>query len=193
MAGLDTLEDVAQAVSECTRCELCVGRTNAVPGIGSGKSGVIFVGEAPGRSEDLRGRPFVGQAGRILTDALEKAGISRRDVYITNAVKCRPPQNRAPRTGERASCRRYLEDEIRIIKPRIICVMGNTAMNSLLGGGGITDRRGTLVEQDGTLYFPTIHPAAVLYNPRLAGVLEEDIKKLFSILRGGEGSGGTGP
>lgn len=178
----DGMDSIRAAVRECVRCSLCETRTNAVPGAGSGKSGVMFVGEAPGRSEDLRGRPFVGRAGKILTKALEDAGVSRESVYITNTVKCRPPQNRVPRQSERDACRAHLDAEIGALEPAIICIMGNTAYGSVLGGTGITDKRGRVIERDGRIYFPTIHPAAVIYNPDLADVLAADIKKLFDIL-----------
>lgn len=151
--------------------------------------GVMFVGEAPGRSEDLRGRPFVGQAGRILTDALRAVGVSRDDVYITNTVKCRPPNNRVPKKPEKEACRAYLDDEIRILKPLVVCVMGNTAFGSLLGGAGITKKNGSVVRRDGILYYPTVHPAAVIYNRSLTGVLEGDLRTLFELvgrIRAGE-------
>ena len=176
------MDSIRAAVRECIRCSLCETRTNAVPGAGSGKLGVMFVGEAPGRSEDLRGRPFVGKAGKILTKALEDAGVSRESVYITNTVKCRPPQNRVPRQSERDACRAHLDAEISALEPTIICIMGNTAYGSILGGAGITDKRGRIIERDGRIYFPTIHPAAVIYNPDLAAVLAADIKKLFGVL-----------
>lgn len=178
----DEMDSITAAVRRCTRCSLCETRTNAVPGVGSGKSGVMFVGEAPGRSEDLRGRPFVGKAGKILTKVLEDAGVSRESVYITNTVKCRPPQNRVPHQSERDACRAHLDSEMRTLEPAIICIMGNTAYGSILGGTGITDKRGKIIEKDGRIYFPTIHPAAVIYNPDLATVLAADIKKLFGIL-----------
>lgn len=182
MDTFNTLQEISEAVSKCTKCDLCQSRTNAVPGTGSGDTKVMFVGEAPGRNEDFRGRPFVGKAGRILTEALENAGVSRKEIYITNTVKCRPPKNRIPHKTEKESCKVYLDEEIRILKPRIICIMGNVALKSLLKDEGITSKRGSIIKKDGMLYFPTIHPAAVLYNPQLAGVLNTDIKKLFTIL-----------
>lgn len=188
---MNTLGEIAAAVRECTRCDLCKTRKNAVPGIGDARATVVFVGEAPGRNEDLRGRPFVGQAGRILTRALEEAGVSRESVYITNTVKCRPPKNRVPREAERRACRAYLDLEMQIIKPRVVCVMGNTAYGSLLGGTGITEKRGVPVERDGVVYFPTIHPAAVIYNSSLADVLVKDMKKLFEVADGMGVDGGT--
>ncbi len=177
------LEKIKQNVIKCTKCELCKTRTNAVPGKGNFQSDVIFVGEAPGRNEDKNGEPFVGVAGKKLSIALEKARISREEVYITNIVKCRPPNNRVPKTSERNTCQEYLKQEISIIKPKIICILGNTAFNSILGGSEITKFRGKIVRKDNQLYFLTIHPAATIYNQKLIDVLESDIVKLFELIR----------
>ncbi len=177
------LETIKQNVIKCTKCELCKTRTNAVPGKGNFQSDVIFVGEAPGRNEDKHGEPFVGVAGKKLSIALEEAGISRDAVYITNIVKCRPPNNRVPNTSERDTCQEYLKEEISIIKPKIICVLGNTAFNSILGGSEITKFRGKIAQKDNQLYFLTIHPAATIYNQKLIDVLKNDIVKLFDLIR----------
>ncbi|AJW70567.1 uracil-DNA glycosylase [Nitrosopumilus adriaticus] len=177
------LEDIKQNVINCTKCDLCKTRTNSVPGKGNFKSDVIFVGEAPGRNEDKNGEPFVGVAGKKLSAALDEAGISRESVYITNVVKCRPPKNRVPSTDERETCKEYLKQEISIIKPKIICILGNTAFNSILGGSEITKFRGKVVRKDNQLYFLTIHPAATIYNQQLIDVLKEDILKLFDNIR----------
>jgi DNA polymerase len=177
------LETIKQNVIKCTKCDLCKTRTNAVPGKGNFQSDVIFVGEAPGRNEDKNGEPFVGEAGKKLSIALEEAGISRDAVYITNIVKCRPPNNRVPNTSERNTCQEYLKEEISIIKPKIICVLGNTAFNSILGGSEITKFRGKIVQKDNQLYFLTIHPAATIYNQKLIDVLKDDIVKLFDLIR----------
>jgi len=177
------LEQVKQNVIECTKCELYKTRTNSVPGKGNFKSDVIFVGEAPGRNEDKQGEPFIGAAGKRLSLALEMAGVSRDDVYITNIVKCRPPNNRVPNTDERSTCQEYLKEEISIIKPKIICVLGNTAFNSILGGSEITKFRGKIIRKNNQLYFITIHPAATIYNQKLIDVLNEDIAKLFELIK----------
>lgn len=179
----DELSVVAAQVSGCTRCRLSEHRTNAVPGIGSAESGVVFVGEAPGRNEDFRGRPFVGKAGQILNEALRNAKVARDSVYITNTVKCRPPKNRVPHQSERDACRSHLDAELRILRPLVICVLGNTAYGSILGGSEITKNRGRLIRRDNMLYFVTIHPAAAIYNPELVGVLEADIQHLFDIVK----------
>ena len=116
------LEKIAEKVRSCTNCKLCETRTKAVPGKGNFDADVIFVGEAPGRSEDINGEPFVGAAGKKLDAMLEDAGINRNDVYITNIVKCRPPKNRIPNDVEKSMCNEYLKDEIAIINPKIICL-----------------------------------------------------------------------
>ena len=176
------LEIIKQKVIKCTNCELCKTRTNSVPGKGNFHSNVIFVGEAPGKNEDKNGEPFIGIAGKRLSMALEEAGISRDEVYITNIVKCRPPKNRVPTTIERETCKEYLKQEITIIKPKIICILGNTAFNSILGGSEITKFRGKLVKKDDQLYFLTVHPAATIYNQELISVLKKDIVKLFNLI-----------
>ncbi len=177
------LEIVKQNVIKCTKCDLCKTRTNAVPGKGNFQSDVIFVGEAPGKNEDQKGEPFIGVAGKKLSAALDGAGISRDDIYITNIVKCRPPNNRVPTTNERDTCKEYLKQEIAIIKPKLICVLGNTAFNSILGGSEIIKYRGKVVRKDNLLYFLTIHPAATIYNQKLIDVLKNDIVKLFDLIR----------
>lgn len=176
------LQVIKQDVIKCIKCDLSKTRTKSVPGKGNFKSDVIFVGEAPGRNEDKNGEPFIGVAGKKLSAALEIAGISREEVYITNIVKCRPPKNRVPTSIERETCQEYLKQEISIIKPKIICILGNTAFNSLLGGSEITKFRGKLVRKDKQLYFLTVHPAATIYNQELIKVLNKDILKLFHLI-----------
>ena len=177
------IEQIKQEVIKCTKCELSETRTNSVPGKGNFKSDVIFVGEAPGKNEDEKGEPFIGIAGKKLSSALENAGVSRDDIYITNIVKCRPPSNRIPKTNERETCQEYLKQEISIIKPKIICVLGNTVFNSILGGSEIMKYRGKVAQKNKQLYFISIHPAATIYNQKLVDVFKEDIKKLFKITR----------
>ena len=176
------IDSIRSQVISCTKCNLSKTRTNAVPGKGNLKADILFIGEAPGRNEDLKGEPFVGSAGNILSEALASSGLSRDDVYITNVVKCRPPNNRIPLQDEKESCQPYLSKELEIIKPKIICIMGNTAYGSLLGGNSITKNRGKVIEKDGQRYFLTIHPAAVIYNQELKSVLKADMKSLVEIL-----------
>ena len=177
------IEQIKEEVIKCTKCELSETRTNSVPGKGNFKSDVIFVGEAPGKNEDEKGEPFIGIAGKKLSSALENAGVSRDDIYITNIVKCRPPSNRIPKTNERETCQEYLKQEISIIKPKIICVLGNTVFNSILGGSEIMKYRGKVAQKDKQLYFISLHPAATIYNQKLVDVFKKDIKKLFKITR----------
>jgi len=177
-----TLDEIHKQVVNCTKCSLCETRKNSVPGKGNPKSKVVFIGEAPGRSEDGKGEPFVGAAGKKLSLALEYAGLSREQVYITNIVKCRPPNNRVPKQEERESCNYYLQSELEIINPKIICIMGNTAYGSLLGGSNITQNRGKIIEKEGRKYFLTIHPAATIYNQELITVLKKDMKEIAKII-----------
>ena len=174
----DSLEKIAADVRGCPLCKLSRSRKNAVPGEGQLSAKIMFIGEAPGRSEDEKGRPFVGAAGRILDELLKKAGIERSEVFITNIVKCRPPNNRVPKEDELTACRPYLDRQIALIRPKVICILGRTAYSSLLGGSSITANRGKIVERAGQKYFLTFHPAAVIYNKGLLSALEADLKKL---------------
>jgi uracil-DNA glycosylase family 4 len=174
----DSLEKIAADVRGCPLCKLARTRKNAVPGEGQISAKIMFIGEAPGRSEDEKGKPFVGAAGRILDDLLKKAGIERSQVFITNIVKCRPPNNRVPEEDELIACRPYLDRQIALIKPKVICILGRTAYSSILGGSSITANRGKIVERSGQKYFSTFHPAAVIYNKKLLFTLEADLKKL---------------
>jgi DNA polymerase len=184
----DSLEKIAAEVRGCPLCRLSRTRKSAVPGEGQLSAKIMFVGEAPGKSEDEKGRPFVGAAGRILDDLLQKAGIERSQVFITNVVKCRPPNNRVPEEDEVAACRPYLDRQIALIKPKVICILGRTAYSSLLGGSSITANRGKIVEKAGQKYFLTFHPAAAIYNKSLLSALEADLKKLAKEIREGKGS-----
>jgi uracil-DNA glycosylase len=174
----DSLEIIASEVIGCPLCKLSRTRKNAVPGQGQVSAKIMFIGEAPGKNEDLKGKPFVGAAGRILDQAMEKAGIDRSMVFITNVVKCRPPSNRIPDEDERIACRPYLQRQISLISPKIICILGNTAYSSILGGKSITASRGKIVKKDSQRYFLTVHPAAAIYNKGLRSVFEKDLFKL---------------
>ncbi len=188
---------LVEEIMMCRKCPLHETRTRPVPGEGSLDAEIMFVGEAPGRREDETGRPFVGAAGRLLSELLGSIGLRREDVFITNIVKCRPPGNRDPREEEIAACSPYLIRQIRLIKPRIIVALGRHSGRFLFTQAGL--RWAPLSAIHGKTYTVTIagvtarlvatyHPAAALYNPRLRGVLEEDFKKIQSLLRdrGGE-------
>jgi uracil-DNA glycosylase len=174
----DSLEKIASEVIGCPLCKLSKSRINAVPGEGQLSSKIILIGEAPGKNEDEQGKPFVGPAGRVLNQALEKADIKRDEVFITNVVKCRPPGNRVPENDELSICKHYMYREISLIVPKIICILGSTAYSSILGGKSITKNRGKIVERNGLKYFLTIHPAAAIYNKDLRSVLNNDLLKL---------------
>lgn len=184
-------EELESSIRICTRCPLHRYRKNVVPGEGPKNSMVMIVGEAPGATEDEMGRPFVGAAGKLLTLTLESVGIKREDVYITNVVKCRPPQNREPNDDEIESCSIYLESQILLLKPRVITTLGNIAGRKIFSLGskpweGIMKMRGRVYTMDvlgvDTYVIPTIHPAAALYNPSLRSILLNDLKQLSNLL-----------
>jgi DNA polymerase len=176
------LTAIQKKVKNCKKCDLCTDRKNAVPGKGNHNADLVFIGEAPGKNEDECGEPFIGTAGKKLNDALKNAGLERSSVYITNIVKCRPPKNRIPNDVEKMMCNNYLENELRIIKPKIICLLGNTSYHSILGGNEISKNHGRFVFKDNYLYFITFHPAATIYNQKLGKVFKDDIKKLVDEL-----------
>lgn len=177
------LDIIAAEVKICQKCDLCNTRIQAVPGKGNPNAAVILVGEAPGRSEDKLGEPFVGFAGNKLDSILNEIGIKREDVYITNIVKCRPPDNRIPTKEEEFACLEYINHEISTINPKVICVMGNTAYGTLLNGKEITKNHGKFVEKDGRTFFVTYHPAATIYNQKLITDLKNDFRKLAEFLK----------
>lgn len=181
---LKFVEQISREVRGCTKCELHEGRKNAVPGEGNVSTKMMFIGEAPGREEDLQGRPFVGTAGKLLSQLLASINLSRQDVYITNIVKCRPPKNRPPRVGEISACSSYLERQIRLIDPKVICLMGNTALKVFLGKDiSISRAHGQPARMANRVIFPLYHPAAVLYDAKLRSVLEEDFKRVANETR----------
>ena len=183
MKGTLSLEIIQEKVKVCKKCDLCNTRKNAVPGKGNQKADVVFIGEAPGKNEDLHGEPFIGTAGKKLNDALENAGLPRNNVYITNIVKCRPPNNRIPNDIEKSMCSNYLENELTIINPKIVCLLGNTSFYSILGGKEISKNHGKFISRNNRMYFVTFHPAAIIYNQKLEKIFKSDIKKLVSKLQ----------
>ncbi|MEM0042598.1 MAG: type-4 uracil-DNA glycosylase [Thermofilaceae archaeon] len=185
------LEKVAREIRACTRCPLHATRRNAVPGEGNPNARVMLVGEAPGYNEDVQGRPFVGAAGNLLNELLGLAGLRREEVFITNVVKCRPPENRDPRDEEIDACTPYLIMQIEIIKPSILVCLGRHSASTIFKLGGIEFSsimkvRGSLrrlrIAGIDMLCLPTLHPAAALYNPRLRGALEADFKRLKDLV-----------
>jgi uracil-DNA glycosylase len=195
----EELNVIHSQVLECTRCELHKGRTRAVPGEGPPNAKVMFVGEGPGENEDREGRPFVGAAGKLLAELLSSIEVDRDSVFITNIVKCRPPGNRAPRQAEIDACRGYLESQIRLIDPKIICPLGGPAIKTLMGPEySVSQSHGKTYQLKGRTMLPLYHPAAALYDASLKDVMFEDIKKLKKLIsetstRGPEGKDGPEP
>jgi uracil-DNA glycosylase family 4 len=159
----------------CTLCALSQGRCHAVPGEGPSKAGIMLIGEAPGIEEDKTGRPFVGRAGKLLTYALGQTGLAREEIFITSIIKCRPPSNRKPRAAEIRACLPYLWLQIKIINPRIVCLMGNVAAHAVLDRQGVNNLHGQIFRNR---YLITFHPAAVLRNRNLMEAFISDLKIL---------------
>lgn len=173
-------EELIRSISACTACRLCETRTNTVPGDGSLKAKLMFIGEAPGAEEDKQGRPFVGRAGQLLTKMIEAMGLKREDVYIANCVKCRPPENRNPMPDEIALCNPFLRQQIDWIKPKVLCTLGKFATQTILQTETpITKLRGKWHEYNGVKLMPTYHPAYLLRNPSEKKTVWEDLKEVM--------------
>ena len=179
------LEALKKETLSCRECDLYRTRTNVVFGAGNPKAKLMFVGEAPGREEDLQGVPFVGRAGTLLTKIIESIGLKRKDVYIANVLKCRPPGNRNPLPTEILTCEDYLMRQIDLIKPAVICALGKFAAQTLLRSTEAISRlRGNFYDFKGTKLIPTYHPAYLLRNPHDKRLVWEDMKKIRKVLRG---------
>lgn len=179
-----TLEEIKAQVDVCCRCPLCQGRTNVVFGDGSATARVMIVGEAPGKNEDLQGKPFVGAAGKYLDELLAIAGIAREDVFIANVLKCRPPGNRNPQVEEINACADFLRGQTRAIMPEYIVTLGNFATKFILKTDrGITSLRGQLHQTGKFKVFPVFHPAAALYDSSKKVALEDDFATLGELLK----------
>lgn len=176
----EMLEKLKTSVLDCKGCELHMRRKNLVFGNGNPESSLVFIGEAPGREEDEQGLPFVGEAGKLLTELLKSVGISRKDVYITNVIKCRPPNNRDPLADEITKCYEWLNKQIDILSPKIICTLGRYATYSLIGqlqyGTPFSVVRNKLHQYKGATVIPTFHPAALLYRPKWKEDTIRDLK-----------------
>jgi len=185
---LEPMREIEERIRVCMDCGLCKGRTNTVPGFGNYHAKIMFVGEGPGKDEDLQGRPFVGAAGKYLTQMLEGIGLKREDVYITNVVKCRPPNNRDPLPEEVEACFKYLDAQIKLIKPLVLVTLGRHSMARFLPGLRISEIHGQAKRVKGMfsekqIVFPLYHPAAALYNPGLRATLELDMRKLPILIK----------
>lgn len=188
VAALNALSD---EIGDCQRCKLSKGRTHVVFGEGNAHAKIMFIGEAPGREEDLQARPFVGDAGQLLTRLIERMGFKREDVYIANIVKCRPPMNREPQDDEMSICFPFLDRQIEIISPKVIVSLGKISAYMLMGVRGpiskfsITKVRGRFYEYKGIPVMPTFHPAYLLRNPKDKWLTWEDAQAVLKKLQKG--------
>lgn len=181
-----SLPSLFEAMLCCTRCPLAQGRSRVVPGVGPSDAELMLIGEGPGAQEDREGTPFVGRGGQLLDRLLEGAGLRRDEVFITNVVACRPPRNRTPRVREVRAHAPWLEEQLRLVAPRVVCTLGRSALVYFEPGGKITELHGRPrgIERDGEAFtlLPTFHPAAVLRQPTLLPAVEADLRVLASLL-----------
>jgi uracil-DNA glycosylase len=178
------LEDLRREIGDCVCCKLSKHRQSLVFGEGNPNARLMFIGEAPGREEDIQGRPFVGEAGMLLTRMIEKMGMKRSDVYIANIIKCRPPMNRDPEDDEVASCRSFIERQITLIRPEVIVTLGRIALKTLLENPRlkISEARGKFTDYNGIPVMPTFHPAYLLRNPKDKWLTWSDMQKVMDRL-----------
>ena len=182
---MSDFDELIRQIHGCTLCTLSEKRTNAVPGDGSRTADIMFIGEGPGFYEDRDGLPFVGPAGKLLNELLASIGLKRDEVYITNVVKCRPPNNRDPLPDEVKSCKPYLDRQIEMIAPKVLVLLGRHSFLRFFPGESIGKARGQARKWNGLLAYPIYHPAAALHNPRLRPVIEEDFRRLPKLLEDG--------
>ena len=186
---MKSLDEISGEILSCKKCELWKTKTNYVPGEGNVNSKIIFVGEAPGREEDLQGRPFVGAAGKLLTQMIERIlGVERKDVFITNILKCRPPGNRDPLPEEIKACTPYLLKQIEVINPEIIVCLGRHSASCIfkafgMSFPGISRVKGVVKETNGKKIIAIYHPAAILYRPQLKEEYEKDFRKIAALVK----------
>jgi uracil-DNA glycosylase len=179
----DSLGRISEDIGDCKRCRLCQQRNNIVFGSGNARAELVFVGEGPGRDEDIQGLPFVGRAGKLLTQMIEAMGLKREDVYICNVVKCRPPENRAPEPDEMETCSPFLYRQLAVIQPKAVVCLGAIAFQALYGAKQSVSRlRGQWLEFRGIPMLATYHPAYLLRNPNAKGEVWEDLKKVMAHL-----------
>ena len=179
-----TLHDLSKSLHNCQQCKLAtLGRTQVVFGVGNPHASIMFVGEAPGYNEDQKGEPFVGAAGKLLNDLLQSANLSRDQIYIANVIKCRPPNNRDPEPDEVETCKPFLMQQIQMIRPKLVCTLGNWATQTLLERKvGITKVKGQAFYMKDFVIFPLLHPAAALHQGNLVDTLKADFRKLKEFL-----------
>ena len=180
---MSELEALAAEIARCTRCLLHRGRTRAVSGEGPEDAEIMFIGEAPGFHEDQQGRPFVGAAGRFLEELLESIGLTREDVYIANVIKCRPPSNRDPLPDEIEACKPFLDQQIKLIQPKLVVTLGRFSMARAFPKARISHIHGQPRKIGGVIYYPMYHPAAALHQPSLRRTVEEDMRRIPELLQ----------
>lgn len=178
MTADQRLREIRQEISTCQLCQLAKERLNAVPGEGPSKVDIMFIGEAPGFHENRQGKPFVGQAGQFLDELLQAAGVNRDQVYITNVVKCRPPNNRDPLPEELKACQRYLDEQIALLDPQVIVTLGRISMAKFITDGRISAIHGRTHNVGNRKVVTMYHPAAALHQPNLRQTLIEDFARL---------------
>ena len=179
---MNVVQYLAEEINNCRNCSLGFKRTNTVPGEGAYSAAVVFIGEAPGRNEDLQGRPFVGAAGRLFDDLLLQVGLNRGDVFITNLLKCRPPNNRDPLPTEIKACTPYLERQLQKIQPDIIVTLGRFSLSYFFPTLQIGKVRGKLLKWNKQYIYPVYHPAAALRNPKFHDLLKNDFQQMVRFL-----------
>ena len=179
----EQLNEIAKNIRVCEKCRLCKTAKNSVPGEGNANSELVFIGEAPGETEDLTGRPFVGRAGRLLETMLAKIDYKREDVWIGNIIKHRPPQNRDPLPDEILACQPYLVEQLKIMSPKLIITLGRFAMSHFYSDGKITRDKGSLIRTKNYYIFPVYHPAAALRSTQMLDALQEDFLKIPGVLK----------
>lgn len=178
----ETWEELEKSINNCNKCKLCSGRKNIVFGQGNKNAKIMFIGEGPGADEDLQGIPFVGKAGKLMDMAFDGVGIKREEVYIANVVKCRPPNNRVPEVDETKACLDYLRNQVVLVKPKIIVLLGSTALKNILGDeNSITAARGSWIQKKGIYYMPTWHPAALLRDENKKIEFWKDLKLVMEM------------
>ena len=176
------LSKLGEEITVCRACHLAEGRINVVPGEGSERADLLFIGEAPGAFEDKLGRPFVGAAGKFLDELLHLIHLERKDVYIANVIKCRPPSNRDPQPDEIATCKPWLDRQIEIINPSMIITLGRFSMALFMPGNTISKCHGSPVKSENRMYYPMYHPAAALHQQSLREVIKADMAKIPVLL-----------
>ncbi|MEE8346595.1 MAG: uracil-DNA glycosylase [Dehalococcoidia bacterium] len=179
---MSELEELHRRIATCPDCDLCRTRTHAVPGEGPPDAEILFVGEAPGFNEDQQARPFIGAAGRFLDELIASIGLRRDQVFIANVIKCRPPNNRDPLPGEIDACRKYLEQQIEIIRPKVIVSLGRYSLAWFSPRDTISKVHGQAKVKDGAYFIPMYHPAAALHAGSMRKVIEEDFRKIPAVL-----------